>query len=374
MFPPNPEDLAEILPGASPEENYEEYYESQCGSADESQEVELYDGTLGVTKEFVKAHQSPVGQIQWNDNLGSKYNDPGNVSGARWCSGTMITKDLFLTAGHCFDSNPSGWKVPRDNATRNPIPPEEISTNMHVNFNYQRDTSGNLRTPQSFAISQLEEYRLGGIDYAIVRIENSPGRTFGFTPISPVDGTVGDMVCIMGHPAGAPKRIEAGPVTDFHDTRIGYNDIDTLGGNSGSGILHSPTETIVGVHTNGGCNGPMTEHNHGQRITSLITASPILSRLVAGMPEAMKKPVAAARRKIEHLRDNLSGARLMGTDLRGANLSNADLSNADLRNADLRGADLSNADLRGANLTSADVTEEELTASQSLERATMPDT
>ena len=39
--------------------------------------------------------------------------DPGNVAGQRWCSGTLIADDLFLSAAHCFEPTLSGWKTPR---------------------------------------------------------------------------------------------------------------------------------------------------------------------------------------------------------------------------------------------------------------------
>lgn len=91
--------------------------ESRCGLTTESQHVERYDGTLGVTTGFVQAHQSPVGLIQWNDNLASIYATPGNVSGVEWCTGTLIDTDVFLTAGHCFDSNAPGWVLPQVNGS-----------------------------------------------------------------------------------------------------------------------------------------------------------------------------------------------------------------------------------------------------------------
>ena len=57
-----------------------------CGDEDESQQIEQYDGSLGVTVDFVKFHQTKVGQIQWNDNLHEKYTNPGNLNGRRWMS------------------------------------------------------------------------------------------------------------------------------------------------------------------------------------------------------------------------------------------------------------------------------------------------
>jgi V8-like Glu-specific endopeptidase len=263
------------------EDTYSRLLETICGPTDDSQPVEQYDGTLGVTVAFVNAHQAPVGQIQWNDNLASVYNNPGDVSGVRWCSGTLLSNDLFLSAGHCFDQSGGGWQRPLQNGTFNVIPPTEIATNMHVNFNYQVDPSGNLRTEQQFPIVELVEYRLGGLDFAIARLGGSPSTAFGTTQVSTTAAADGEEICIIGHPAGLPKRIEAGTVFHLHDEWIGYDDIDTLGGNSGSGILRESDGRVVGVHTNGGCTSTGNGHNHGVNITSIIAQSPSLQALTA---------------------------------------------------------------------------------------------
>lgn len=258
---------------------YAEILESQCGNTDDSQPVELYDGSLGVTVDFVATHQRPVGQLQWNDDLADRYANPGNVNNVRWCTGTLISESLFLTAGHCFDSTPHGWIVPRVDGTSDPIEPAEIATNIHVNFNYQVDDNGVLREPDVYAVEELVEYRRGGLDMAIVRLAGQPGKVYGMGRLAAGDPDVGDMTCIIGHPEGVPKRIEAGPVTAFEGHRIRYNDIDTLGGNSGSAIWHSPTGEIVGVHTNGGCNVAGTGSNYGVRLSRLRQESPTIREL-----------------------------------------------------------------------------------------------
>jgi V8-like Glu-specific endopeptidase len=262
-------------------DEYAALIETICGATDDSQPVEQYNGALGVTQAFVAANQRPVGQIQWNDNLATIYTNPGNVNGARWCSGTLISNDLFLTAGHCFDQTGGGWNRPRVNGTTNIIPPAEIARNMRVNFNFQVDPMGNPRPVSFFAITQLVEYRLGGLDFAIVRLAGNPGATWGRTPISTTDAVAGEMLCIMGHPLGVPKRIEAGPALAPAGNQIRYDDIDTQGGNSGSGVLRASDGRIVGVHTNGGCTpaGPGNGSNFGMRIASCIAASPTLQAL-----------------------------------------------------------------------------------------------
>lgn len=89
------------------------------------------------------------------------------------------------------------------------------------------------------------------------------------------------MLAIIGHPAGVPKRIEAGPLTNISGDSLFYNDIDTLGGNSGSAIWQASTARIVGVHTNGDCTTAGDGANSGVRIERMLQESPIL-RVRAG--------------------------------------------------------------------------------------------
>ncbi len=263
--------------------SYAELLRSICGASDDSEPVESYKGHLGVSKAFVAAHQAAVCQVQWNGDLGSIYTNPGDVSGVRWGSATMISNDLLLSCGHLFDQTGGGWERPRQNGTLNIISPQECAKNMKVNFNYQDDPKGHLRPEKSFPILELLEYRLGGLDMAICKVGENPGEVFGQTGVSATDAAVGEMLCIIGHPAGDPKRIEAGPASALQGNEIHYSDIDTLGGNSGSGILRASDGRLVGVHTNGGCTESSPRDggsNYGQRITAVIAASPTLQAML----------------------------------------------------------------------------------------------
>lgn len=170
-------------------------------------------------------------------------------------------------------------EVPRIDGTQEPIPRAEIATNMHVDFHYQLDPQFGIQPFESFAVAELVEDRLGGLDYAILRLEGNPGSAYGVARIGGGDVPEGDMVCIIGHPKGLPKRVEAGPVSQYAGDSILYDDIDTAFGTSGAGILSSPGGAIVGIHTDGGCAIPEYRFNSGVRISSLLQVSPILNRL-----------------------------------------------------------------------------------------------
>ncbi|HGO9413530.1 TPA: hypothetical protein ACLBZX_001897 [Bacillus cereus] len=78
-----------------------------------------------------------------------------------------------------------------------------------------------------------------------------------------------------------PKQVDAGPVTFLQDgdERIGYNSLDMLPLTSGAEILLSPDGTLVGVHTNGGCDSSAQGFNYGVRISSLLIVSPTLQSI-----------------------------------------------------------------------------------------------
>ena len=189
LFPPLPEEVERLLEGfaagAVPDDLYTAMLESQCGVTDDSQPVEQYDGTLGVTRAFVDAHQPMVGQLQWNNDLAAIYTNPGNVAGVRWCTGALIGDNLFLTAGHCLDRTADGWQLPRVNGSNDVISSQEIATRMHVNFNFQVDPNGNQRPEQAFAVTQMIEHRLGTLDFAPTRSRSSatqPANRSGSRP------------------------------------------------------------------------------------------------------------------------------------------------------------------------------------------------
>jgi V8-like Glu-specific endopeptidase len=276
--------------------------ETQCGAIDDSQHVEYYKGNLGPSEAFVALRQPSTGQIQWNDDLAAVFDkpgdDPGNVAGMRWCSGTLIGEDLFLTAAHCVRvAEAAGlWPgFPRTPSRQGAdgrlyAPPAELATLMHVNFNYQvAKDSGELRVPDVYPVGELVEFGDDRpdpdgrtYDYAILRLGAGadgqlPGASYR---VADFDATAAALAAardltIVQHPMGDPKKIEAGPPLTVAGWQIQYDDLDTFGGASGSGIIDDQG-AVIGVHTNGGCREVTGGFNYGVSLNAVSKVSEIV--------------------------------------------------------------------------------------------------
>ncbi len=269
-------------------------FASVCGTTNEQQDVEAYDGTLGVTKAYVATYEKPIVQLQWLDarsiRRAVRGRDPGNVAGERWCTGSLIDANTILTAGHCLDiqTGVDRWVTPfseDDNGRKDFVEPEQLARLMKVNFNYQKEgSSARVRPGRSFPITQMTEYRLDGLDMAILKIgADSSGKmpsAYGYQPRKMSNRAVRDQerLAIIQHPQGKPKKIEAGTALTTVGSRLFYGDIDTHGGASGSPILDGEG-VIVGIHTHGGChaNGGA---NRGVTLTAATRASPTLRTIL----------------------------------------------------------------------------------------------
>jgi V8-like Glu-specific endopeptidase len=234
--------------------------ESICGP-DDRQHVEDYDGSLGVTREYVDSVQGAVGQLVQCGSIGCSVD-----GGQRFCSGAIVGvhpetgNDVFISAGHC-----DGTSL------------EELQ----ITFNYQRGTDGKKRKETRVAVLRVLESvspDTEDIDYVLYELDGNPGEVFGYIPPAVRDAQVGEMLCIIQHPGGEMKQIEAGECIEIAGTRIRYNDIDTMGGSSGSPVINSEGR-LVGVHTNGGCSTSGGGFNFGTRLEAILEVSPLLFEL-----------------------------------------------------------------------------------------------
>ena len=220
-----------------------DHFESQCGTTWDADPVERPSSDLPLPVEFIRRHSPAVGWI-------------GN------CSGTLLGRDLFLTAAHCVSPGA--------------LPAGAV-------FNYQNDPQGNPRDRFAFPVVEVVEHGNGGLDYAILRLKGNPGERIAPANIATTNCAPGDRVAVIGHPGGRAKQVAAGTIRGIEPKDILYRGLDTSSGNSGSGVICGSNGRITGVHAWGGCNqNPgVSDHgsNGGPHIEALLDASPVLRSL-----------------------------------------------------------------------------------------------
>lgn len=228
---------------------------STCGP-DDLQHVNSYDGKLGQPVEFVNAKKPAVGAMATgNTDKSSKF-----------CSGTLIGENLFLTASHCVDGATNG--------------------NTYVAFNYERAKGATTLLPQKhFKVLEIVEDG-GNLDYAILKLDGTPGKEFGFSKIKSPTPEKGHTLTIIQHPSGEAKQVEIGTRGSIAGNYMGYGDLDTEPGSSGSGVLDADGN-VVGVHTNGGCSSSGGE-NKGVMMSQIAKVSKIVQKLDIASPSNRK--------------------------------------------------------------------------------------
>jgi V8-like Glu-specific endopeptidase len=181
--------------------------------------------------------------------------------GTGMCTGTLISKDLMLTAQHC----------------------EGECSGIEVTFGYLSE-----QRKEKFKCKEIVEKGDGSLDkdYLIIRLEGSPGVAWGWYDMSARKLDPGQALMMIHHPSGSPMKVSrkncslVEQKSDFISHRC-----DTQPGSSGAGILvpdfqHPANSRIIGVHTLGGCNQDETDFNSGPAIRHLAETSPLIRSMV----------------------------------------------------------------------------------------------
>lgn len=185
--------------------------------------------------------------LSWNPKV-ARILKRGDIAG---CTVTLIGKSCVVTAGHC--------KV----------------TFEIAEFNTPASRNGrivNSRPEDTYEVVQESvKFKNGGVgnDWAVLRLDKNsitgkyPGELQGHYEISSsFIPKQGDTVRITGYGRDAQDPIRnfaqqthTGPVyeVDVAGSAMEHR-ADTMGGNSGSSVIHEETQQIIGIHTHGGCS------------------------------------------------------------------------------------------------------------------------
>lgn len=158
----------------------------------------------------------------------------------RWadCSGTLISEDLILTAGHCVPTNKDcaqakivfDYAIPTGQKNVNTISGDNVfSCKKVVAFS-------NLKLDTDFAIIQL--------DRPVVGRKPLEFSTTELTYKSPL--------MLIGHPEGLPTKITFnGKVRSLIPDHYFTASLDAFSGNSGSAVFDQDSKKIVGILVRG---------------------------------------------------------------------------------------------------------------------------
>ncbi len=168
------------------------------------------------------------------------------------CSGTLIAPDIVLTAGHCVQEY-------RKDCEHDPVP---YAKDIYFVFGYHA-SSKHDRGRDTFVKRQIYRGKralggacksTGGDDWAMVQLDRPVPSTLA-TPVGKIRKTkipANTEVYVIGYPSGLPlKKAGTAKVSKNSARAFFVADLDTFGGNSGSGVFDAASHELVGVLVRG---------------------------------------------------------------------------------------------------------------------------
>lgn len=160
-------------------------------------------------------------------------------STAAFCSGSLVTEDTIITAGHCIKnisdcSNTSfvfGYAVKSLNVLPTTTSPTEIYKCKSI-------------------IQRVQT--AGAADYAVIKLDRKVLNHASLEIRKSGEPAVGDSLIVIGHPVGLPTKITTGgKIRSVANADYLIASVDTYGGNSGSAVFNSNTGLIEGILVRG---------------------------------------------------------------------------------------------------------------------------
>lgn len=165
-----------------------------------------------------------------------------------FCSGTLVAKDVILTAGHCVrELSGDGLSV----------------SDIRVVFGYYIDSDpprvpGSFRREsvfngRRFLDGELSNTKTGLRDWALIALDRDVPSEIASPVLDTGTPNKEAQIYAVGYPSGLPlKYAPNGQITGlWADQSHFVANVDTFAGNSGSGIYDQTTHRLVGVLSGG---------------------------------------------------------------------------------------------------------------------------
>nr|BFD58712.1 hypothetical protein CKG001_08190 [Bdellovibrio sp. CKG001] len=176
--------------------------------------------TSGETS-FINEVYSTGEELVWRDQ-----------SHLAFCSGVLMSSDVVLTAGHCFD---------------------DLHTCENTVFvrNYRKDLpAAQMEAFECKGITHLRQDFSKGLDYAVVKLTQMVN--VGAAQIDSVALREGAEVYSLGYPLGSPLKKADGKIRLAKaDNGMMISELDVFEGNSGSPIYSKDRNKLVGILSSG---------------------------------------------------------------------------------------------------------------------------
>lgn len=158
---------------------------------------------------------------------------------AAFCSGTLVAPDVILTAGHCIASVTD-------------------CQNTSFVFGFAIQSEGVLpktvETSEVYRCKEIIKQTLvnTGADFAVIRLDRSVPNHAPHPVRDQGDVNADASLVVIGHPVGLPTKVTTGGSVRS-TAAAGYfvANLDTYGGNSGSGVFNLSTGLLEGVLVRG---------------------------------------------------------------------------------------------------------------------------